>query len=624
MRGLFVIWHVLGLCLLAKAQDSARYHTPPDSINRLKPVDIVSPTSSFQNKTIAIDESEAVSLHEFLVRRSSAAIKSNGAAGLGTVSIGGLAGNHTALLWEGVNLQNIMNGFSDLRTIPTFLFNEVSIYEGAMAAPGGGGLGGSIQLGSGRPSNALFYQNGSFGQHLGGFRFGKKHKRFEAKIGFYGEQIENNFSYEKPGVGETELTHAKFKQWHLTPSIGFRGKKSSLEVNSWISRAHRLLPPTLLQSVSVASQEDENIRVAANYMRHGRKNTKIKLQGVALNDVILFNDSLIDVNSYNRSQLFKALGEIEKTKRKVATVLGVKLPVSTKTHFGISTTYLRAIAFGYKNPISLPRVAAFAGKRYMLDNGTKLNWEARAEAFNNLFPVTGHLDFLIPLGRKMQFLGNVGRAYRYPTFNDLYWTPGGNSDLQPESAVKANGRLRQISTFTYAVNRLEIGFGSNWVTNWIAWIPEGGYSVAKNYKQVWANNLEVSNTFSRAKNNRQQQVQVIYSYTSSSIQAGVNEGSQVPYIPLHQLKTIGFYNWKTWILNASYTYLGYRYTLDDNSHWLPGFGLLDMNLSKKFSLKKLSFLLRLSANNILNTTYTLSDAYPMPGSNYSLSLLIKN
>lgn len=623
MRGLFVIWCVLGLCLLADAQDSTVYEDTPDSINRLKPVQVLTSASSFQNKTLSIDENEAVSLHEFLVKRSSASIKSNGAAGLGTVSLGGLAGNHTALLWEGVNLQNIMNGFSDLRTIPTFLFSEVNIYEGAMAAPGGGGLGGSIELGSGKSNNALFYQTGSFGQHLGGVRFGKKHKNFQARIGFFGEQIDNNFTYSKPGFGETQLDHARFQQWHLAPSISYAGKKSSFSVNSWISQASRLLPPTLFQPISVGSQQDENIRIAANYVRRKGKNVRYRLQGVVVDDVIRFNDSLINVNSYNHSQLYKALGEVEIDRKKVSSPLRAKLPISTKTHFGLSTTYMRAVAFGYKDPISLPRMAIFVGQRYSLENGARLNWKVRAEAFNNLLPVTGQVDFLIPLRKRLQFLGNMGRAYRYPTLNDLYWKPGGNSDLLPESALKASGRLRHISTFKQAVNKLEIGFGSNWVTNWIAWIPEGGYSVAKNYKQVWANNIEVANTLSRVKKHSQQ-LQIIYSYTSSSIRSGGIKGSQVPYIPLHQLKTLGFYKWKVWALNASYTYLGYRYTLDDNSHWLPGFGLFDINIGRNINIKKLNFQFRFTANNILNTTYTLSDAYPMPGRNYSLSLLIKN
>ncbi len=54
---------------------------------------------------------------------------------------------HTAILWNGFNIQNAMLGQTDLSLLPAVFFDEVEIeYGGSSAVWGSGAVAGSIHL----------------------------------------------------------------------------------------------------------------------------------------------------------------------------------------------------------------------------------------------------------------------------------------------------------------------------------------------------------------------------------------------------------------------------------------------------------------------------------------------
>ena len=93
------------------------------------------------------------SLAELLSNQSTVHVKSYGNGNIASTSMRGGNASHTALLWNGLNIQNAMLGQPDLSIVPTFLFNNVSLeYGGGSAIWGSGAIGGSIHL----QNNALF------------------------------------------------------------------------------------------------------------------------------------------------------------------------------------------------------------------------------------------------------------------------------------------------------------------------------------------------------------------------------------------------------------------------------------------------------------------------------------
>ena len=52
-----------------------------------------------------------------------------------------------------------------------------------------------------------------------------------------------------------------------------------------------------------------------------------------------------------------------------------------------------------------------------------------------------YADYLISKRGTIRAKASVSRNYRYPTLNDLYFQPGGNTDLVPESGFSYDGGI---------------------------------------------------------------------------------------------------------------------------------------------------------------------------------------
>ena len=76
-------------------------------------------------------------------------IKAYGPGNLASISFRGTGANHTAVLWNGININSPTLGQSDFYLLPNLAFNEVSIQSGnGSALYGTDAIGGTIQLGN--------------------------------------------------------------------------------------------------------------------------------------------------------------------------------------------------------------------------------------------------------------------------------------------------------------------------------------------------------------------------------------------------------------------------------------------------------------------------------------------
>ncbi len=80
-----------------------------------------------------------------------------------------------------------------------------------------------------------------------------------------------------------------------------------------------------------------------------------------------------------------------------------------------------------------------------------------------------NLGVIYHLRENLSLKLNYGRAYRAPTFNDLYWPDGGNEDLKPETGQSFETGL------SYSGQKLscQISLYSRQVKNLISWQPLG-------------------------------------------------------------------------------------------------------------------------------------------------------
>ena len=93
------------------------------------------------------------------------AFKNYGHGQLNTVSFRGTSANHTAVLWNGLNINSPILGQTDFSTVPIAGFDELSVQYGAAASNvGSDAVGGSILLGSSAPVQTLQLSVGKIGR----------------------------------------------------------------------------------------------------------------------------------------------------------------------------------------------------------------------------------------------------------------------------------------------------------------------------------------------------------------------------------------------------------------------------------------------------------------------------
>ena len=97
--------------------------------------------------SLILERYNTSSLADLLSNQSAIHIKSYGNGNIATTSIRAGNASQTAVLWNGLNIQNPMLGQTDLSLVPTLLFQNIALeYGGGSALNGSGAMGGSIQL----------------------------------------------------------------------------------------------------------------------------------------------------------------------------------------------------------------------------------------------------------------------------------------------------------------------------------------------------------------------------------------------------------------------------------------------------------------------------------------------
>ncbi|MGB3616945.1 MAG: TonB-dependent receptor [Catalinimonas sp.] len=203
--------------------------------------------------------------------------------------------------------------------------------------------------------------------------------------------------------------------------------------------------------------------------------------------------------------------------------------------------------------------------------------------------------------------GNVGRAYRIPTYTDLYYsdrTNGSNPDLQPEQSLSWEGGLRYLRGAWH----LEANYFQRRATDVIdrVRVSEDDQWVPRNFQEVLTQGWEGSATW-RPTGGRVgrwvQQATVSYLYLDADTR-NVEELQSQLVIDLLRHQLIGQLDHRVW---GPLTHqLRYRFTERVSQ---PSYQLIDSRLT--LDLERVALFGEVT--NLLNEEYTEAGWVPMPG-----------
>ncbi len=568
------------------------------------------------------------SLAELLSSESPISIKSYGQGSLATTSFRGGSASQTAIIWNGFNINSITNGQLDISLVPVNFANNISIqYGGVGALWGSGAIGGAIHLGSIPAYNSGFAFDyslfgGSFhsiGQNIS-LSYGNS--KISSSIAYINNYSDNDFEFTNLVTSENNTNKRASSR-----SIGLANnnhilisKNQQLSIALWFQDNDRNIPPTLLEQHNSASQHDYSQRYSADWRIATRK-IITHIRGAYFNESLHFTDSLSALDATSLSQI-------------VITEIESKWNVTNKhwLNFGINNSYSTAKTNGYSWSPERNSTALFASFQY--ENNSKrfsASTSIRQELISNMYsPLTYSAGAMYAISKMIVIKSNVSRLYRLPTFNDLYWTPGGNPSLVPEDGYSEEiGLMFNCSSKHNKIQiSEEVTFFNRTINDWIIWLPTASYWTPQNLLSVWSRGVETQTKISYSIRKIKFQLSFMTNYVLSTNEEAKSEndnsiGKQLIYVPIYSANGRFSVNYLNYTLAYRHQYTGYRYTATDHSQFLEPYQLGSLRFDYRKEMKNYQISSFFSIDNLWNLSYQIMPYRPMPMRNFQIGLTMK-
>ena len=226
------------------------------------------------------------------------------------------------------------------------------------------------------------------------------------------------------------------------------------------------------------------------------------------------------------------------------------------------------------------------------------------------------------------------RSFRMPTFNDLYYTDLGNSNLKPESATQYD--LGVVFNKQYNGHLLKnVQFQAdgyyNTIHDKIIAYPKGQQFrwTMLNLGRVHITGIDVMGAIAlQPINDLVVMARLQYTYQDARDVTNASDvfyKDQIPYIPYNSGSAIVNLAYHNWTLNYSFIYSGKRYNQQENipNNYMQPWYTSDVSLQYDFKTFGTKCRAMLEVNNILNQKYDVILNYPMPGINGLVGLQVE-
>lgn len=547
--------------------------------------------------TLKVGNSFTVS--EVLLQSSGFQVGDNGGlSGLKTVSLRGLGSAHTAIYIDGVRVGNVQSGQNDLGMIGTenlgnvvvdYAQNTVS-FNTARPEFAGSPVAGAVRL-----------DGGSFGTWLPSARLNfRLSENLSLSANAAGVFSKGDFAY---GDG---LFRENNDISQIRAGLDLFGimEGGDYHVKAYYNDVDRGTPGSTSWP-SEDRQQDKNTFIQGVLRKNFSPLYTLLLSGKASYDDLFYASAWGDSNyGQTEFQLNSAHDFQIRNWWKVSLAADLQWDGLKSSNYNASRlTAFSALATSFRTG----RFAADLALEYSgaFDSGY-LDRNAVSPSANLRYKLIDGLDVLA-FGR---------RAYRVPTFNELYYVGYGNPELRPEDAWLTDIGVDFNRTVAQGwILKAKVDGFCNLLTDKITsaptaedpniWLP---YNVGK----VRSLGLDAAAGFVH-EGEWQYSFDARYTFQSATDRTpdSYSYGQQLAYIARHTAVLAGNVSWKGWALAPVWQIRAGR---TDSMGELPDWNTADVTLAKTLHMKKAgSLTLKVSAKNIGDCRYEISGGYPMPG-----------
>ena len=545
-----------------------------------------------------LDVGNVHSVSEILLKSSAVHVGDNGGhAGLKTVSLRGFGSAHTAIYVDGLRVGNVQSGQNDLGMIAPENVGSVVVDYAQN----------SISFNTARP----VFENGPLATRvsLSGGSFGtwQPYARFDFRLSenlslsanTAGLFSKGDFSYGDGLVRENNDVS------QVRAGLDLFGK--DFHVKAYFNGVERGTPGSTAWP-SEDRQADRNAFVQGVLNRNFSSLYTLHLSGKSSYDDIFYSSSYGD-SRYGQTeiQLNTAHNFQIRNWWKLSLAADVQWDGLKSSNYNASRlTAFSALASSFRAGLLSADIALEYNGAF--DHGA-LSRHALAPS----------LMARLTLPEGLDISAFARRAYRVPTFNELYYVGYGNPDLRPEDAWltdMAVDYVRPLGNSFSLKSKLDVFLNlltdkitsaptpedpNIWAPYNIGKVRSAGFDAAAGvaHEGEWDYSLDLK-----------------YSYQSAVDRTpdSYTYGQQIPYIARHVVVLNGNVTWNSWTAQAVWQMRAGR---KDGTGDLPDWNTLDVNLAKPLTVRKSgTVLLKITTRNLLDCRYETVSGYPMPGRSF--------
>jgi len=568
-------------------------------------------------------------LGDLLSLNTPIAIKNYGPGQLSTVSFRGTSANHTAVLWNGLNINSPTLGQTDFSTIPVAGFDQLSVqYGSAASVVGTDAVGGSILLNSeSQPAGLQIFKARQFDSFLNyqlqaGAAYGVKLSNnwdFSGKTALNYNRMINCFPHkERNGYA---LLPSKTIQYGLVQDFFLRSKNDQeLSAHIWLTQNKLTLTPK-----EISGREFTATEAYRTMIRYQWKDFAIRTSWVR--DVIDYATG--DYGNLDHALTDKFSNRIERDFNWDFGQNGSNIQVKAGGEF----TQYRAGLSGYDKP----QITENRGDLFFLTRWQTTSRLVISANLRQAFVTKYNPPFTPSLGTEYQLIqnsfynlklkGSFARSYRVPTLNERYWKTLGNPDIKPESGwnkeigLEQNYVFNTVHSFTTTLTAYH-----NRIKNWTYWNPAKNYKV-ENLQEVLARGIELQAGWKANQGLWKMGVNLGYALTRSSQERIYDNyavdivGKQLVFVPLHSGNLNAFVQYKNTRLTGQVRSVGKSFTTFDNAQFFNGYTVTNILADMTWDLHKIQMRFQGQINNVANTFYLSVRNNAMPGRNFAINLI---
>ena len=599
-------------------------------------------------QTLSHTDMERLGIHDMgdaLKRFAGVQVKDyGGVGGMKTVNIRGLGAGHTGVTYDGVQVGDCQSGQVDLSRftldnvslVSLQIGQEDNIYQSAKAYTSAGLINISTLQGvfDSKPHLTTTLHTGSYGLLAPSLRYHQQFSRlgigaytsYERADGVYWFTLKNGIK-----TIHERRNNSDIQTWRGELNMSYQlTDKQTLQWKAYGFTSNRGLPGAVIYDNTYSAERLKDKNVFTQMLYENRFSNRIKMKAAAKWNY-----------AWSRYSDIPASGYKEDTYRQNETYLTATL--WTNPLQGLNLSFAQDYAHNHLS-MTLPKAAnptrnslwtalaanyqigAFSVNASLLATNIyeRVKQGNASDGFHRLSPAFSMQwrclqDFRLRFGYK--------DIFRTPTLNELYYTGIGNRHLSPEKSRMWNLGTTYSHTFnrTLQLSLTADGYSGN-VTDKIIAVPKMfywqmmnagkvrqlGLDVSANIEKRWGNDWTVSATGS-------------YSYLSATDRTDPSElsyGDQIAYTP-HHSGAANILIHSPW-LDFGYNVLlmGERYTLGYNipHNRMSAFTDHRITLSREFNINKQQLRVQFDVRNLGNKNYEVIRFYPMPGTNWRLSV----